>query len=95
MQVTAATSGAYSLGTTVGDMRQFCERQPDVCVVGSQAAVTIGQRAQAGAKMLYEFLNEQLGPAETGTVTSTASTSAALMPTFPISGAVIVTIWPK
>ena len=51
-------------------MSQFCERQPDACEVGSQAAVAIGQRAQAGAKMLYEFLNEQLGDrGETGSVT--------------------------
>jgi Family of unknown function (DUF5330) len=52
----------------VDDMRQFCGRQPDACSVGSQAFVTIGQRAQAGAKMLYEFLTEQLGPNETGAV---------------------------
>jgi hypothetical protein len=71
----SATDAVSAAKAAVGDMRQFCERQPDVCVVGSQAAVTIGQRAQAGAKMLYEFLNEQLGPAET--VTSTASTSSA------------------
>ena len=50
-------------------MRGFCERQPDACVVGSQAATTIGYRLQAGAKMLYEFLNEQLGPNETATGT--------------------------
>ena len=46
----------------VGDLRSFCDRQPEACSIGSQAAVTIGHRAQAGAKMLYEFLNEQLGP---------------------------------
>ena len=51
----------------VTDMQQFCERQPEACAVGSQAAVALGHRAQAGAKMLYEFLNEQLGPNETGT----------------------------
>jgi hypothetical protein len=52
----------------VTDMRQFCDRQADACVIGSQAALALGQRAQAGAKMLYEFLNEQLGPNETGSV---------------------------
>jgi hypothetical protein len=30
-------------------------------VVGSRTADTLGQRAQAGAKMLYEFLSERLG----------------------------------
>ena len=47
---------------TVTDMRSFCERQPDACSVGSQAAAAIGHRAQAGAKMLYEYLSEHLGP---------------------------------
>jgi len=59
----------------VGDLRTFCERQPEACSIGSQAAVTIGHRAQAGAKMLYEFLNEQLGPQPTDAVGSTAKGS--------------------
>ena len=44
----------------VSDMRGFCERQPDACAVGGQAAVAIGQRAQAGAKVIYEFISEKL-----------------------------------
>lgn len=55
----------------IGDLRSFCERQPDACSVGSHAAIVIGHRAQAGAKMLYEFLNEKLGPQPTETVGST------------------------
>jgi hypothetical protein len=47
---------------TMTDLRAFCERQPDACSIGSQAAGAIGHRAQAGAKMLYEYLNEHLGP---------------------------------
>jgi hypothetical protein len=46
---------------TLGDVRSFCERQADACTVGSQAAVAIGHRAQAGAKMVYEYVNEHLG----------------------------------
>jgi hypothetical protein len=57
----------------VTDMRQFCSRQPDACTVGSQAAVAFGQKAQAGVKMLYEFLNEQVGPSATGSI-ATAGT---------------------
>jgi hypothetical protein len=60
----------------VSDMQHFCERQPGVCEVGSQTAVTLGQRAQVGAKMLYEFLQEWLSSNEavnsTGSVPSTA-----------------------
>jgi hypothetical protein len=55
----------------ISDIRQFCERQPDACTAGSQVAVAIGHRAQVGAKMLYEFLNDQLGPQETGTISGT------------------------
>jgi Family of unknown function (DUF5330) len=45
--------------TAVSDMQHFCERQRDACTVGSQVATTLGQRAQAGAKILYDFLSEQ------------------------------------
>jgi Family of unknown function (DUF5330) len=48
------------------DLQQFCARQPDACSVGSSAAHVIGQRAQAGAKMVYDLLSDQLGPTETG-----------------------------
>jgi hypothetical protein len=59
-------SGAISAASaTVQDMRGFCTRQPDACTVGSQVAVSLGYRAQAGAKMLYEFLTEALAPKET------------------------------
>jgi uncharacterized protein DUF5330 len=51
---------------TVGDMGSFCERQPNACSVGSQAAAAVGQRAQAGAKMLYEYFNEHFGARDAG-----------------------------
>lgn len=49
------------MGAAVSDMRQFCSRQPDACAVGSQALVELGYKAQAGAKTLYELLNDKLG----------------------------------
>ena len=61
----------------MSDMRQFCERQPAVCEVGSQTAVTLGQRAQVGAKMLYEFLHERFGNDEAGGMQPTGSLPAA------------------
>src|SRR5262245_9203896 len=64
-----ATEAVSAAGAAVSDMRQFCTRQPEACMVGAQAAVALGQKAQAGAKMLYEFLNDRLGPQETGAVT--------------------------
>lgn len=64
------TAGAVSAASAaVADMRQFCDRQPEACSVGSQAALAFGYKAQAGAKMLYEFLSESLAPTETGSVT--------------------------
>jgi Family of unknown function (DUF5330) len=51
---------------TVSDLRGFCTRQPDACTVGSQVAVSLGYRAQAGAKMLYDFLTEAMAPKDTG-----------------------------
>ena len=63
----------------VSDMQHFCERQPGVCEVGSQTAVTLGQRAQVGAKMLYEFLQEWLSSNE-GERTATGSVPATGKP---------------
>jgi hypothetical protein len=65
---------------TVTDMRSFCERQPEACTVGSQAAVAIGHRAQAGAKMLYEYLSEHFGPNETGTLANAGGKKPVPLP---------------
>lgn len=61
----------------MSDMQQFCARQPGVCEVGSQTAVTLGQRAQIGAKMLYEFLQERFGNDEAASAQSTGSVTAS------------------
>jgi hypothetical protein len=61
-----ASEALSAASATVGDLRGFCTRQPDACTVGSQVAVAIGYRAQAGAKVLYDFLTEALAPKETG-----------------------------
>jgi Family of unknown function (DUF5330) len=61
----SAVDAMSAAKATVTDMRSFCERQPDACTVGSQAAAAIGHRAQAGAKMLYEYFNEHLRSRET------------------------------
>jgi len=66
--------------TTSADMKEFGGRQSETCAVGSQVAAALGHRAQAGAKMLYEFLNEQLGPNDTGGVTKTVAGKAIPMP---------------
>jgi hypothetical protein len=70
-QVSAAD--AVSAATAaVSDLSQFCARQPTACEVGSQAALALGERAQAGAKMLYEFFSERGAAHEaTGSIETT------------------------
>jgi Family of unknown function (DUF5330) len=65
-----ASEAISAASAAVSDARQFCSRQPDACAVGSQAATVLGQKAQNGAKMLYEFLSDRLAPDETGSVSA-------------------------
>jgi hypothetical protein len=72
------TSEAVSAASAaVSDMRQFCSRQPEACAVGSQALAQFGHKAEAGAKLLYEFLNERFGSERTGTVAANGPDKAA------------------
>jgi hypothetical protein len=53
-------SEAVSAATAaVSDMGQFCKRQPTACEVGGQAATVIGQRAQDGARKLYQIITDK------------------------------------
>ncbi len=51
----------------VNDARGFCSRRPDACETGSQAFHTFGQKAQHGAKILYEFLSDRFAEAPAAT----------------------------
>src|SRR5579859_4344108 len=48
----------------VADLGGFCERRPDACAAGVQFANAFGQRAQAGAKIVYDFVGERLAKSE-------------------------------
>jgi Family of unknown function (DUF5330) len=72
-----AADAVTAAGAAVADMRQFCSRQPEACTIGSQAAVALGQKAQTGAKMLYEFLTDRLSPQETGSVNATKTSQGS------------------
>ncbi|MFZ0609982.1 MAG: DUF5330 domain-containing protein [Xanthobacteraceae bacterium] len=63
--VVNASQAISAASATVGDLRQFCTRQPDACAVGSHVATELGYKAQAGAKMLYDFLSETLASKDT------------------------------
>lgn len=65
-----ATEAMAAAGAAVSDMTGFCDRQPSACVVGAQAAAALGQRAQAGAKMVYDFLSEHSVRNEPSAVTN-------------------------
>jgi hypothetical protein len=65
-----AADAVVAAGAAVSDMSGFCDRQPEACKVGAQAAVTIGQRAQAGASMVYDFIHERMTRIETGSVSN-------------------------
>ena len=83
-QSSSATPGAVeavsAAGAALSDMTGFCDRQPGACLTGAQAAVAFGQRAQAGAKMVYEFLSEKAAPADTGSVKAKTTTTVTAKP---------------
>lgn len=41
------------------DARGFCAREPEACAIGSHALQVFGQKAQNGARMLYEMLSSK------------------------------------
>jgi hypothetical protein len=68
-----AADAVSAASAAVSDIGGFCQRQPEACEVGGNAAVAFGQRAQAGARYLFDLLHDSLTPAETGSVPRTAS----------------------
>jgi hypothetical protein len=59
-----ATEAVTAASATLGDMFQFCSRQPNACATGVHLASAIGQRAQAGAKMIYGMVGDKLAKTE-------------------------------
>jgi hypothetical protein len=77
-------SDAVSAATAaVSDMSQFCKRQPAACEVGGQAATVIGQRAQAGARKLYQIITDKRSSDHTGSIGGGGSAEASLAETAP------------
>jgi hypothetical protein len=60
-------------------MSQFCKRQPAACEVGGQAATVLGQRAQAGARKLYQIITDKRSPDHTGSIGSMEAADIAPM----------------
>jgi Family of unknown function (DUF5330) len=78
-----ATDAVVAASAAVSDMSGFCDRQPEACVVGGQAAAAIGQRAQAGAKMVYHFINNRMTRSGTGSLPERRLSSAHAGPALP------------
>jgi hypothetical protein len=71
----SAGEAVFAASAAVSDLRQFCARQPDACAVGSQALTSFGHKAQAAAKVLYDYLTEHFG-GQPGTVEKPGRTVA-------------------
>jgi hypothetical protein len=72
-------SEAVSAATAaVSDLSQFCKRQPAACQVGGQAATVIGQRAQDGARKLYQIITDKRSSDHTGSIGGVENADRAL-----------------
>jgi len=76
-----AADAISAASATVEDLRGFCTRQPGACTVGSHVATSLGYRAQAGAKLLYDLLTDALAPRQTGSLAATSARGGARIPT--------------
>lgn len=73
-------SEAVSAATAaVSDVSHFCKRQPTACEVGGQAATLIGQRAQAGARKLFQIITDKRSSDHTGSLGNIERTDPALV----------------
>jgi hypothetical protein len=65
----------------VSDARGFCGRQPEACVAGGKVAAALGEKAEAGARTIVQFIMARVDkPAEvdkTATVAASYEKSAA------------------
>ena len=78
-----ASEAVSAASAAVSDMGQFCKRQPAACEVGGQAATVIGQRAQAGARKLYQIITDKRSPDHTGSIGGMVSADVMLAEATP------------
>jgi hypothetical protein len=77
-----AADAVAAAGAAVSDVSGFCGRQPEACHIGGQAAVAIGQRAQEGAKMVYDFVSDHLARGETASLPERQAAAPRAVPAF-------------
>jgi Family of unknown function (DUF5330) len=78
-----ASDAVQAATAAVSDMSQFCKRQPAACDVGGQAATVIGQRAQDGARKLYQIITDKKPSDRTGSIGGTEDVEPTLPDTAP------------
>src|ERR1700704_5621406 len=78
-----ASEAVSAASAAVSDMSQFCKRQPAACEVGGQAATVIGQRAQAGARKLYQIITDKRASDHTGSIGGVEDVEASLAGAVP------------
>lgn len=67
----------------VADARGFCERQPQACAVGGQMVGHLTEKAQVGAKWLYQALGTAGGDGQPGAHPPSAPGSAGVLELTP------------
>ena len=72
-----ASEAVQAATAAVSDMGQFCKRQPAACEVGGQAATVIGQRAQDGARKIYQIITDDKSETDKKSPDHTGSIGAA------------------
>jgi Family of unknown function (DUF5330) len=55
-----ASDAVNAASATFSDLSGLCGRRPDACAAGSNFAMAFAQRAEAGAKILYDLVGAQL-----------------------------------
>src|SRR5260370_42196388 len=78
-----ASEAVQAATAAVSDMSQFCKRQAAACEVGGQAATVIGQRAQEGARKLYQIITDKKSPDHTGSIGGNADVEPSFADTAP------------
>ena len=75
-----ADQAVVAASDTVADLSTFCERRPQACAAGAEFISAFGQRAEAGAKILYELVSERLAKPDRGAAPPGAAASPAMPP---------------
>lgn len=56
------TAGSMAaVWTLYDDITSICEREPQVCEVGTHTIGVLGARAKEGARIAYQYLDDQFG----------------------------------